>query len=46
MVLGNLKTVCDEEFRKAARAIVAAWDLLGEADDRALHALFILLHIR
>jgi hypothetical protein len=46
MVLGKLKQVCDEELRKAGRAIVAVWDLLGEADDRALHALFVLLRIR
>jgi hypothetical protein len=46
MVLGKLLKVCDDELRKATRAIVAVWDLLGEADERALHALFMLLGIR
>jgi hypothetical protein len=46
MVLGKLVQVCDEELRKAARAMIAVWDLLGEADARALQGLFLLLRIR
>jgi hypothetical protein len=46
MVLGKLVCVCDEELRKAGHAIVAVWDLLGEADERALDMLFLLLGIR
>ena len=46
MVLGKLINVCNEELRKAARAIFAAWDILREADERALHTLFIFLGLR
>lgn len=46
MVLGKIRKVCGEEWDKAARAIVAVWDLMGEADERALDALFFLLRIR
>jgi len=46
MVLGKLINVCDEELRKATRAILAVWELLREADDRALHMLFIFLGLR
>jgi len=46
MVLGKLLHVCEEELRKAARAIIAVWDMAREADERALHMLFILLGLR
>lgn len=46
MVLGKLIQVCDEELRKAARAVIIVWDMLGEADERALHTLFVFLGLR
>jgi hypothetical protein len=46
MVLGKLVRVCDEELRKAARAVVGVYAILREADERALQALFLLLGIR
>ena len=46
MVWGKLMQVCDEELRKAARAVIIVWDMLREADERALHTLFVLLGLR
>lgn len=46
MVLEKLLNVCDEDLRKAARAIAAVWHTMGEADERALHMLFVFLGLR
>jgi hypothetical protein len=46
MVLGKLLNVCAYEFRKAAQAITAVWNMMGEADERALHMLFVFLGLR
>ena len=46
MVWGKLIQVCDEELQKAARAVIIVWDMLGEADERALHTLFVFLGLR
>jgi hypothetical protein len=46
MLLQQLIRVCGAELRKAKRAIVAAYEMMREADDRALQFLFILLGIR
>ncbi|HEX4074273.1 MAG TPA: hypothetical protein VHX49_02625 [Candidatus Acidoferrales bacterium] len=46
MVLGKLLNVCEEELHKAARAIAAVWQMMGEADERALHMLFVFLGLR
>jgi len=46
MVLGKILNVCDQELRKAARAITSIWSLMREADERALHMLFVFLGLR
>jgi len=46
MALGKLAAVCEEELRKAARAFGAVWGMLREADEIALHMLFVLLGLR
>jgi hypothetical protein len=46
MVLGKLIDVCNEELRKAGRAVLAVWDILREADELALHTLFVFLGLR
>jgi hypothetical protein len=46
MVLGKLLHVCEEELRQAVRLILAAYEFLREADNRALHTLFIFLGLR
>jgi hypothetical protein len=46
MLLTQLIHVCGAELRKAKRAIVATYEMMREADDRALRFLFVLLGIR
>jgi hypothetical protein len=46
MIPGRAVRVCIEELQKARRAIVAAYEMIREADDRALETLFIFLGIR
>jgi hypothetical protein len=46
MVLRQLFQVCGEELRKAKRAILSAYEIVREADDRALATLLIFLGIR
>lgn len=46
MIPGRAVRVCIEELQKAGRAIVAVYEMIREADDRALETLFIFLGIR
>jgi hypothetical protein len=46
MVPGLAVQVCVEELQKAKRAIVSAYEMIREADDRALQTLLIFLGIR
>lgn len=46
MIPGRAVRVCIEELQKAKRAIVAAYEMIREADERALKTLFIFLGIR
>ena len=46
MIPGRVVRVCIEELQKAKSAIVAAYEMMREADERALETLFIFLGIR
>jgi hypothetical protein len=43
MLLEKLVQVCSEELQKAGRAIAAAYEMIREADERALAFLVTLL---
>ena len=45
MSIEPLIQVCTEELQKAKRAIIAAYELVREADERALKMLLIFLGI-
>ena len=46
MTPGRAVRVCVEELQKAKRAIVTGYEIMREADERALETLFIFLGIR
>lgn len=46
MILNNLIRICSEELQKAKRAIVLAYEIIRETDERTLEYLFILLGLR
>jgi hypothetical protein len=46
MILRQAIRVCSEELQKAKHALVSAYDLIREADERATHLLFIFLGLR
>jgi hypothetical protein len=46
MIPGRAVRVCIEELQKAKRAIAATYEMMREADERALETLFIFLGIR
>jgi hypothetical protein len=46
MILRQLFRVCGEELQKAKRAILSAYEIVREADERALAFLLIFLGIR
>jgi len=45
-ILGRAVQVCVEELEKAKRAVAAAYEIVREADERALETLMIFLGIR
>ena len=46
MILVQLLQVCREELRKAKPAIIAAYEIVREADDRALQTLLLFFQDR
>ena len=46
MILVQLLQVCREELRKAKPAIIAAYEVVREADDRALQTLLLFFQDR
>ncbi len=46
MILVQLLQVCREELRKAMPAIIAAYEIVREADDRALQTLLLFFQDR
>jgi hypothetical protein len=46
MLLERLSEVCREEFQKAHRVLVAAYELMRAADERALQTLFMFFQDR
>lgn len=46
MIPGRVVRVCIEEVQKAKRAIVVVYEMIREADERALETLFTFLGIR
>jgi hypothetical protein len=46
MILVQLLQVCREELRKAKPAIIAAYEMVREADDRALQTLLLFFQDR
>jgi hypothetical protein len=46
MTFRQLLQVCSEELQKAKRAIVSAYEIVREADERTLEMLLIFLGIR
>jgi hypothetical protein len=46
MIFRQLLRVCSEELRKAKRAVVSAYEIVREADERTLELLLIFLGIR
>lgn len=46
MLFKNLVQICSEELQKAKRAVVTAYEIVREADERAMEYLLILLGLR
>jgi hypothetical protein len=46
MLLERFSEVCRDEFLKARRALVAAYELMRAADERALQTLFMFFQDR
>lgn len=46
MILEQLLQVCREELRKAKPAIIAAYEIVREADERALQTLLLFFQDR
>ena len=46
MLLEELSRVCRDEFQKAQRALVTAYELMRAADERALQTLFMFFQDR
>jgi hypothetical protein len=46
MILGELIQVCREELRKVKPAIIAGYEVMREADDRALQTLLFFFQDR
>jgi hypothetical protein len=46
MLLEQLSEVCQEELRKARRALVAAYEVMRAADERAMQTLFMFFQDR
>ena len=46
MILGQFIRVCREELRKAKPAIIAAYEIVREADERALQTLLMFFQDR
>jgi hypothetical protein len=46
MILDQLLQVCREELRKAKPAIIAAYEIVREADERALQTLLLFFQDR